>query len=244
MTTEMIIPIVVGGLFGSGGLILWLLEHRAKAKAKKAEKEDTLSKGIRLIIQNNIRLIAFQQIERKKIPIAELDLLMEMYECYKELGGNGMMEHLMREVGKLPVGGNDDREKDEATKRAEQKTQELPIVLTVDDSLSSLNVIHNALKDLYRVHTLREPLEITPYLKRITPQLILLDYLMPDATGLDLIPIIRKFPEHCDTPIIMLSGEDSSETMSAALELGVSAFVTKPFTATELRAAVAKYIRK
>ncbi|MCL2107930.1 MAG: response regulator, partial [Oscillospiraceae bacterium] len=63
---------------------------------------------------------------------------------------------------------------------------------------------------------------------RLTPDLFLLDYLMPKMTGFDLVPIIRKFPEHDETPIIFLTSEGSTDHVTAAINLGACDFIVKP----------------
>ena len=72
--------------------------------------------------------------------------------------------------------------------------------------------------------------------------MILLDYEMPEINGFDLIPIIRKFSEHKDTPIIFLTSLGTMEHVSAAAKLGACDFIVKPFEPDNLREKVAKHI--
>jgi len=69
----------------------------------------------------------------------------------------------------------------------------------------------------------------------------LLDVMMPKLGGFDLIPIIRRFPEHGKTPIIILTGNGSEECLSTALSLGVSDFMVKPITPKVLREKIEKH---
>jgi len=70
----------------------------------------------------------------------------------------------------------------------------------------------------------------------------LLDYKMPDLNGFELVPIIRSFEEHKDTPIIFLTSMGTTEHVSAAAMLGASDFLVKPFEPYTLQDKIAKHI--
>ncbi|MCL2183673.1 MAG: response regulator [Chitinispirillia bacterium] len=104
-----------------------------------------------------------------------------------------------------------------------------PRILAIDDVPSMLRTIHYTLRDKYRVYTLPKPEALKSYLNEITPDLFLLDYKMPGMSGLDLIPIIRDFPEHRDTPIIFLTSERGSDIPTTASCMGACDYIMKPF---------------
>jgi DNA-binding response OmpR family regulator len=117
-----------------------------------------------------------------------------------------------------------------------------PQVLSVDDSPVILKAISVALDDKYDVFTLADPLLVERFLQQNTPDLILLDYKMPMIDGFDLIPVIRKFEKHKNTPIIFLTSMGTNDHVSAAAMLGACDFIVKPFHAEVLREKVAKHI--
>ena len=117
-----------------------------------------------------------------------------------------------------------------------------PVVLVVDDNPSILKSVNFFLREKYTVSTLPEPKKIEELLTKITPDLFILDCNMPDLNGFDLVPIIRNLPEHKDTPIIFLTGEDTNENFSEAIQLGASAFLTKPIDENLLREKAAEYL--
>jgi len=119
-----------------------------------------------------------------------------------------------------------------------------PRVLSVDDVPNILRAIDYALRDKYNVYTLSDPEKLKDFLQRITPDLFLLDYRMPGLSGFDLIPIIRAFPEHRETPVIFLTSIGTEENMKAAMELGACDYIEKPFEPKELRAKIEKYLRR
>ena len=124
---------------------------------------------------------------------------------------------------------------------AEEATRKLRI-LAVDDSAVILRIITSVLGDHYKVFTLAKPAMLEKFLQQITPELFLLDYKMPELTGFDLIPIIRSFKEHENTPIIFLTSEGTLENLSAAVMLGASDFVVKPVRPEILREKIATHI--
>ena len=125
---------------------------------------------------------------------------------------------------------------------AEEKR--IPVVLAVDDSPVVLRSVSSVLSGLYKVYTLPKPSMLEEALKRITPELFLLDYKMPDIDGFELIPVIRNYEEHKDTPIVFLTSEGTVDTVKSALALGACDFIVKPFVPEELRSKIAKWIVK
>jgi two-component system, cell cycle response regulator len=79
--------------------------------------------------------------------------------------------------------------------------------------------------------------------KRLQPDLILLDFELPDATGLDLCRILKEDPETAHVPIIFLTGNARTGIKVQGLELGAVDYVTKPFDPEELRARVRSALR-
>jgi CheY-like chemotaxis protein len=116
------------------------------------------------------------------------------------------------------------------------------LVLTVDDSPAILEAVSAVLSDEYKVFKLPKPAMLENVLKQVNPELFLLDYQMPEMSGFDLIPIIRGFEEHKETPIIFLTAEGTMDNLTAAIGLGVCDFIVKPFKPDHLREKVAKHI--
>jgi PleD family two-component response regulator len=115
-------------------------------------------------------------------------------------------------------------------------------ILAVDDAPVILKTILSVLGDIYKVHIMPDPTRVEKFLMQITPDMIILDYQMPVLSGFDLIPIIRKFEEHKDTPILFLTSEGTTDHVSKALALGACDFMVKPFQANNLIEKVAKHI--
>jgi CheY-like chemotaxis protein len=117
-------------------------------------------------------------------------------------------------------------------------------ILAIDDVSSMLMALRYALSDTYTVYTLSKPEELKSFLQKKKPDLFLLDYNMPVINGFELVPIIRGYPEHQETPIIFLTGEGTTDHLAAAIHLGVSDFLVKPFETKALREKIAKHIKR
>jgi len=116
------------------------------------------------------------------------------------------------------------------------------LILAVDDSPVILQSVSSVLSTEYKVFTLPNPTKLEKVLQKLTPDLFLLDYRMPEISGFDLVPIIRSFKEHKDTPIIFLTSEGTMDNVTAAIALGACDFAVKPFKPDTLHEKIAKHI--
>ena len=126
----------------------------------------------------------------------------------------------------------------------DEEADRKPIILAVDDSPYILKTVSSVLSGDYKVFTLAKPTMLEKMLSQITPDLFLLDYQMPELTGFELVPIIRGFEEHKDTPIIFLTSLGTVDNVSGSILLGACDFVVKPVRHDVLREKIAKHIVK
>jgi len=117
-----------------------------------------------------------------------------------------------------------------------------PVIITVDDSPIILRTVSKVLSDVYKVYTLSKPAELGKVLQNLNPDLFILDFKMPGINGFDLIPVIKRFAWHQDTPIIFLTSEGTIDNVTAAIALGAQDFIVKPFRPDVLREKVSKHI--
>ena len=116
------------------------------------------------------------------------------------------------------------------------------IILAVDDSPSILTSISYVLGKEYKVFTLPKSTELEKVLQKLTPDLFLLDYEMPELNGFELVPIIRGFREHRDTPVIYLTSVGTIDTVTSALAIGACDFIVKPFNPDTLLEKIGRHI--
>jgi two-component system phosphate regulon response regulator PhoB len=76
------------------------------------------------------------------------------------------------------------------------------------------------------------------------PDLVLLDWMLPDQSGLRLLSRIRSDRQFNDLPIIMLTAKSMEEDKIAGLDHGADDYVTKPFSPRELLARVRALLRR
>ena len=117
-------------------------------------------------------------------------------------------------------------------------------ILVVDDSSATIKAVFAALSSEYKVYGMSDSMMLEKFLSQVTPELFLLDYKMPERTGFELIPIIRGYEEHKNTPIIILTAMGSIDHISASHSLGACDFIVKPFNEEVLRKKIAKHIKK
>ena len=119
-----------------------------------------------------------------------------------------------------------------------------PVILTVDDSPVVLKSVFSYLSDDYKVYMLAKSYLLEKMLSQIKPDLFLLDYNMPVLNGFELVPIIKGYAAHRDTPIIFLTSEGTIDNVSSAVKLGACDFISKPVQPSTLRERIARHIEK
>ncbi|MFH0753918.1 MAG: response regulator [Candidatus Omnitrophota bacterium] len=116
-------------------------------------------------------------------------------------------------------------------------------VLIIDDSRIDTMLAVKALDGVYHVRTAecgRVGLELAA---AENPDIILLDYMMPDLNGPQTCCLLKEDPRTRDIPVIFLTGMDAPRNFVNALEQGAESYIVKPFDGRELREEIAMRIR-
>jgi putative two-component system response regulator len=103
-------------------------------------------------------------------------------------------------------------------------------IFAVDDQDFNLTVIATMLEEQYRVLTASSAEKMFTLLKKITPDLILLDIEMPEINGFDALKQLKANEFYSDIPVVFLTGRTDELTESQGFELGAIDFITKPFS--------------
>jgi DNA-binding response OmpR family regulator len=115
-------------------------------------------------------------------------------------------------------------------------------VLVVDDEAILRETLeYNLARDGYRVVTAADGREALARFADERPDLVVLDVLLPEMSGLDVCRAIRR---ESDVPILMLTAKDSEIDKVVGLELGADDYLTKPFGLRELLARVRALLRR
>ena len=103
--------------------------------------------------------------------------------------------------------------------------------LIVDDSRAIRRIIGEIMKELgFKISEAAHGIEALQRLEEIeTPDIVLIDWNMPEMNGLELIRAIRGNPKFADLPLMMVTTETEMERMAMAFLAGVNEYVMKPF---------------
>ena len=104
-------------------------------------------------------------------------------------------------------------------------------VLIVDDSRAIRRIIGEIMKQLnFEVSEAGNGIEALQRLEELgAPDLVLVDWNMPQMNGLDFIKAVRANPAYSDLPLMMVTTETEMERMALAFMAGVNEYVMKPF---------------
>ena len=115
-------------------------------------------------------------------------------------------------------------------------------VLVVDDDPEMLRHIRDALTAAgYAPLATGSPADVAALVRTRRPQLVLLDLVLPDTDGIELMQTV---PELSDLPVIFISAYGRDEAIASALESGAADYIVKPFSPTELTARVRAALRR
>lgn len=123
-------------------------------------------------------------------------------------------------------------------------TDEAPLVMVVDDSLTVRRITQRLLvREGYRVLTAKDGLEALERLAEVRPAVLLSDIEMPRMDGFDLVRNVRAEARLAGLPIIMITSRIAQKHRDYAASLGVDHYLGKPYAEEELVALVARHAR-
>jgi len=109
------------------------------------------------------------------------------------------------------------------------------LILVVDDIAQNLQVLCNILaKRNYRIAVAKSGLQALEMVEKVTPDLILLDVMMPKMDGFEVCRRLHQAPATRDVPVIFLTAKNEMENVVQGFEIGAVDYITKPFNSTEL----------
>lgn len=115
-------------------------------------------------------------------------------------------------------------------------------VLVVDDHADVRRYIRDHLTPTYRVVEAATGQEALALARRVLPDLIVSDVMMPELDGYGLCRAVRQDPELDFIPVILLTAKASENSKLAGLDEGADAYLTKPFNVRELKLRVANLL--
>jgi DNA-binding response OmpR family regulator len=112
-------------------------------------------------------------------------------------------------------------------------------VLLVEDELNIIEAIRFLLtRDGWTVDTHENGTDAVEVIRTLDPDLVILDVMLPGKSGFDILEDLRADPQTERLPVLMLTARGQSRDREMAEKAGVSRFMTKPFSNTEVLTAV------
>ena len=108
------------------------------------------------------------------------------------------------------------------------------ILVVEDEKPISTLIQYNLEKEGFKVHTFETGEEGFDQIKKSLPDLVLLDWMLPDLSGIDICKQIKKDAKLKSIPIIMLTAKSEEADKIRGFETGADDYVTKPFSTKEL----------
>lgn len=98
--------------------------------------------------------------------------------------------------------------------------------------------------DSYQVIKIHSSTGALSVIRAEKPDVVLLDIMMPDVPGLEVLRYMRREPSLQQTPVVIVSAKVLPEDIRTGLEAGATAYLTKPVDIAKLRETVAQVIRQ
>ncbi|GIR89534.1 MAG: adenylate cyclase [Candidatus Neomarinimicrobiota bacterium] len=118
-------------------------------------------------------------------------------------------------------------------------------ILVVDDNKNNTTLLQKRLQKIgNKVEVANDGVEALKVVEKVELDLILLDIIMPNMNGYEVLEFLKKDKRFYEIPVIMLSSMDDLTSIYRCIELGADDYVTKPFDKTILEARISACIEK
>ncbi|SIS49208.1 Two component regulator propeller [Zobellia uliginosa] len=144
------------------------------------------------------------------------------------------------ETESFAIGLNDDLI-DEGMSKTRSK---LPVLLVVDDNPDIRTFISKVLGKTYTVYKAENGKKGLEVAKKVMPNIVICDIVMPVMDGIEFSRILKSQPETSHIPIIILTAKSSQESELQSLELGVDEYLRKPFDFELLKLKLSNIIKR
>lgn len=111
-------------------------------------------------------------------------------------------------------------------------------ILVIDDDKNALLLLNHILKERFIIETLNNSRVYLEHIERFKPDLVLLDVMMPEVSGLDICRALQTHAIFSDLPLILITAKVDDKDVFEGLEAGAVDYVKKPFSEIELIARI------
>lgn len=124
-----------------------------------------------------------------------------------------------------------------------EDTSKKRIILMIDDVALNHATAKSVLGDDYEVLTAKSAAEGFKILETTIPDLILLDIIMPEINGMEMLATLKATPLYHNIPVIFLTADASPDAEVEGFNLGIVDYITKPFVPTVMRKRIDTQIK-
>jgi two-component system, OmpR family, alkaline phosphatase synthesis response regulator PhoP len=108
-------------------------------------------------------------------------------------------------------------------------------IMVVDDNPDIITIVRTILEGKgYNVMSAYSGAELLSTLEKDKPDLVVLDIMMPQMDGLEVLTRMKAAPDTASIPVILLTAKVQYEDVLGGYKLGADYYITKPFTSTQL----------
>lgn len=108
-------------------------------------------------------------------------------------------------------------------------------ILIVDDEASNLNILNQILKERYNIFAAKSGKTALRMAAEKKPELILLDMVLPDISGFEVLSKLKEQDETRDISVIIITALSSEENRQTGFDLGAADYITKPFRSSDVK---------
>jgi signal transduction histidine kinase/DNA-binding response OmpR family regulator/ligand-binding sensor domain-containing protein len=159
-------------------------------------------------------------------------------EDHEQPVGPSYLVNAMTQVqGVAPLAGNNKKALVGSFNQKEKRS-----VLIVEDDQLIRFLLRDILTGAYVIYESATGLEAMELMKRVMPDIIVSDIMMPDMDGLELCRLVKNTTETCHIPFILLSARTAIEQQTEGYDCGADAYIAKPFQTEHLLVRIEKLL--
>lgn len=118
-------------------------------------------------------------------------------------------------------------------------------VLVIDDDQAICEILENELQlNGFEVYLAQDGKEGFRTAKSKKPDVILLDWMMPEQSGLEVLAMLKKHRSTKNIPVFMLTAKGKMSDIDRAFDIGVDDYITKPFALMEMAKIIKRKLQK
>lgn len=172
--------------------------------------------------------------------VEELEMFKEFEETeqFEKIERPVQVKTILQAINQKLTGIDEEKEMDE------RKPWEKKRILVIDDSGIQRNMLKNLLRDHYDVQDCASGKEAFHRMNSWLPDLILLDYDMPDQDGKEVFEMFQKDKRYCEVPVVFITGVKEREKIQSVLGLLPAGYLLKPVEQNRLMELLEELIGK